>query len=74
MPESGKEWEYILFQGVSQVNSQIIEHLGYSLDEIITGIQPFTSVKHKIQINSLSTQLKVSLEEKIFPLMWDYMA
>lgn len=52
----------------------MIEHLGYSLVKIITGIQPLTSVKRKIRIDSLPTQLKALIDEQIFPLVWDYMA
>lgn len=52
----------------------MIEHLGYSPIEIITGIQPLTSVERKIRIDSLSTQLRVPTEEQMFPLVWDYMA
>ena len=48
MREPGKEWEDALFRAASQVNSWIIEQLGYSPIVIITGIQPLTSVECKI--------------------------
>ena len=74
MQEPGEEWEDALFRAAPQVNSRMIEHLGYSPVEIITGIQPLTSVERKIRINSLPTQLKVPTDEQMFPLVWDYMA
>ena len=74
MCESGEEWEDVLFRAALQVNSWIIEHLGYSPVEIITGIQLLTSVERKIWIDSLLTQLKVSTNEQMFSLVWDYMA
>ncbi len=74
MREPGKDWEDALFRAASQVNSRMIEHLGYSPVEIITGIQPLTSVEWKVRIDSLPTQLKVPTEEQMFPLVWDYMA
>ena len=74
MRELGKEWEDALFRAVPQVNSRMIEHLGYSPAEIITGIQLLTSVERKIRIDSLPTQLKVPTNEQMFPLVWDYMA
>ena len=52
----------------------MIEYLGYSPVEIITGIQPLTSIKRKIRIVSVFIQLKVPTEKQMFPLMWDYMA
>ena len=48
MRELGEKWEDTLFQVTPQVNSRMIEHLGYSPVEIITGIQPFTSIERKI--------------------------
>ena len=42
--ERRKEWEDALFRAAPQVNSQMIEHLGYSPVKIITGIQPLTSI------------------------------
>ena len=74
MRESGEEWEDALFRAASQINSRMIEHLGYSPVEIITRIQPLTSIKRKIRIDLLSTKLKVLIEEPMFPLVWDYMA
>ena len=73
MRELGEEKKDALFRAAPQVNSRIIEYLGYSPVEIITGIQPFTSIKCRIQINSLPTKLKVLTEEQMFPLIWDYM-
>ncbi len=52
----------------------MIEHLGYSPVEIITGIQPLTSIEQKVRIDLLPTQLKVPTEEQMFPLVWNYMA
>ena len=52
----------------------MIEHLGYSPVEIITGIQLLTSIERKIRIDSLPTQLKVLTDKKMFSLVWDYMA
>ena len=52
----------------------MIKHLGYSPVEIITGIQPLTSIERKIRINPLLIKLKVPTEKQIFPLVWDYMA
>lgn len=69
MKELNKEWEDVLFCAISQVHSQIIKHLGYSFVKIITEIQLFISVKCKIQIHSLSTQLKVLIDEQIFSLV-----
>ena len=69
-----EEWEDALFRAAPQVNSRMIEHLGYSPVEIITGIQPLTSVERKIWIDSLPTQLKIPTDEQMFPLVWDYMA
>lgn len=46
--EPGEEWEDALFCATPQVNSQIIEHLGYSPVKIITGIQPLISIERKI--------------------------
>ena len=63
MREPGEEWEDALFRAAPQVNSRIIEHLGYSTVEKITGIQPLTSIERKIRINSLPIQLKVPTEE-----------
>ena len=74
MREPGEEWEDALFRATPQVNSRMIEHLGYSPVEIITGIQPLTSIERKIRIDSLPTKLKVPTEEQMFPLVWDYMA
>ena len=74
MREPGEEWEDALFRAAPKVNSRMIEHLGYSPVEIITGIQPLTSVERKIRIDSLPTQLKVPTDEQMFPLVWDYMA
>ena len=71
--EPKKEWKVALFYAISQVNSWIIEHLGYSPVKIITGIQLHTFIKCKIWINSVPTKLKVPIEELIFPLIWDYM-
>ena len=51
----------------------MIEHLDYSLVEIVTGIQPLTLIERKIWINSLSTQLKVPTDKQMFSLVWDYM-
>ncbi len=69
MQEPGEEWEDALFRAAPQVNSQMIEHLGYFPVEIITGIQPLTSIERKIRIDSLPTQLKVPTEEQMFPLV-----
>ena len=55
MREPGKERIDALFWAAPQVNSQIIEHLGYSPIKIITEIQPFTSIERQIRINSLPT-------------------
>ena len=74
MREPGEEWEDALFWATFQVNSRMIEHLGYSPVKIITGIQPLTSIEHKIRINSLPTKLKFPTEEQMFPLVRDYMA
>ncbi len=52
----------------------MIEHLGYSPVEIIIRIQPLTSIKRKVQIDSFPTELKVPTEEQMFLLVWDYMA
>lgn len=52
----------------------MIEHLGYSLIEIISDIQLLTSAEYKICINSLPTQLKVSINKQMFSLVWDYIA
>ena len=38
MQKCWEEWEDALFWAASQVNSWMIEHLGYALIEIITGI------------------------------------
>ena len=46
--QPGEEWEDALFYAISQVNSQMIEYLGYSPVKIITGIQPLTSIECKI--------------------------
>lgn len=75
MRELVKEWEDALFRTTPQFNSCIIEDL-YRLFpvEIITGVQPLTSIKRKIQIDSLPTQLKVPTEEQMFLLVWDHMA
>ena len=59
---------------MSQVNFWMIEHLGYFSIEIITEIQLFTSIKQKVWINSLPTQLKVPTEEQMFLFVWDYLA
>ena len=48
MSEFGEKWKDALFQAISQVNSQMIEHLGYSLIKIITRIQSLTLIKQKI--------------------------
>ena len=50
----------------------MIEYLRYSPVKIITKIQPLTSIKWKVWINSLPTQLKVPIEEQMFLLVWDY--
>lgn len=44
----------------------MIKHLGYSPIEIITAIQPLTSVERKIRIDSLPTQLRIPIEEQMF--------
>ena len=44
MRESREEWEDALFRAASQINSQMIEQLGYSPVKIITGIQLLTSI------------------------------
>lgn len=74
MREPGEEWEDALFRTAPQVNSRVIEHLGYSSVEIITEIQPLTSIERKIWVDSVPTELKVPTEEQMFPLAWDYMA
>ena len=74
MHEPRKEWEDILFCATPQVNSRIIEYLGYSLVKIIIRIQSLTSIKRKIRIDLLPTKLKVPTEEQMFPLVWDYMS
>ena len=74
MQEPGEEWEDALFCAAHQVNRQMIEHLGCSPVEIISGIQPLTSIEPKIRVDSLPIQLKISNEEQIFPLVWDYKA
>ena len=74
MGKLGEEWEDALFRDASQLNSQMIEHLGYSLIKIITRMQLLTFIESKIQINSLLTKLKVPIEVEMFPLVWDYMA
>ena len=74
MRELEEKWEDGLFRVAPQVNSWMIEHLGYSPIEIITGILLLPSIKRQIQINLLSTQLKIPIEEQIFPLVCDYMA
>lgn len=48
MRELRKEYKDALFWIASQVNSWIIKHLGNSLVEIITRIQPLISVERKI--------------------------
>lgn len=50
------------------------EYLGYSFIKIITEIQPRLSIKQKVWIGPLPTQLKVPTKEHIFPLVWDYLA
>ncbi len=74
MQEPGEEWEDALFCAAPEVNTRMIEHLGYSSVEIITGIQPLTSIESKIRIDSLPTQLKVLTKEQMFLHVWDYMA
>ena len=42
MRESEKNWKKILFCAAPQINSKIIEHLGYSPIKITTSIQLLT--------------------------------
>lgn len=67
--EHKKDWEDTLFCVAAQLNSQIIEHLGYFLVEIITRIQTLVSIERKIWINSLPIWLKVLTEEQMFFLV-----
>ena len=69
MHEPGEEWEEVLFQTAPQVKFQMIEHLQYSLIEIITRIQLLTSIKRKVWINSLPSYLKVITEKQMFLLV-----
>ena len=62
MSKPRKEWEDVLFYIAPQVNSWIIEYLGYSFVKIIIEIQLLTSIECKIWINSLSTQLRIQIE------------
>ena len=55
MKEFGEKWEDTLFRSALQVNSQMIEHLGYFPIKIIIEIQPLTSIERQIQINLLPT-------------------
>ena len=63
MHKTREEWKNALFWVAPQVNSRMIEHLGYSPVEIITRIQLFTLVGYKIKIDLLPTQLKVPTDE-----------
>ena len=73
MHKPGEEWEDALFRVAPQVNSQMIEHLGYSPVKIIAMIQPLILIECKIRTNSHHTKLTIPTEEQIFPLVWDYM-
>ncbi len=55
MQKPGEELEDAWFCVAPQVNSRMIEHLCYSFVEIITEIQPLTSIERKIRIDSLPT-------------------
>lgn len=50
MREPGEEWEDALFRAAPQVNLRMIEDLGYSPVEIITGIQPLTSIERQFEL------------------------
>ena len=74
MHETGEGWEDALFCATLQVNSWMIKYLSYSPVEIIIKIESLTLIKRKIRIDSFPTQLKFLTDEKMFPLVWDYMA
>lgn len=73
MQEPGKEWKNTLFRAAPQVDSWIIEHVGYFSVEIFIGIQALISIERNIRIDLLHIELKVSTIEQIFSFVYDYM-
>lgn len=63
MQKPKKKWKDALFCITPQVHFQKIKYLDYFFVEIIIKIQSLISIKHKIQINLLLIQLKVSIKK-----------
>lgn len=64
-----------LRRGTIAVNDRHIEHLGYSPNEIIYGIEPRdTSVVNSAKMYNIPEKLVLPSPDEMLPLVWDHMA